>query len=431
MLQRKKLLTGILSAALTLTLFAGCSSRQTSGIVMESSTEPTAAAKTVVKFFGFKADALNLTAIEDALNKFMAANLDIYISYEGIKGKPYWEAFDLRQKNHTLDDIIMLDHDHILSLTKENRLADLSDISTLDNYIPWAREQFTDKSSGAVYYLPTCIATYNLFINTDLLKKHNLTLPTNMAEFTKACDYFKSLGITPIIANNYASLGTMAIAKGMFPVYQAENVVAEIEKFNTGKADLAEQLRPGLELIASMKEKGWIDPEEVIATAQTSDDLKIFSKGERPFMISGGWASPRLKVDFSYGVYPYPVLDDGSVSVMRIDTCIGISSESENIEDAKKMIEFLTQLDVMWKYCDSQSSYSPLKDGRIPSDPAIVPSVEYLTNGRYVLQSDYNLRCPLESAIYECTLEMMEGMNTEDAMAFLREALNRDGGSGK
>ncbi len=419
MMRCKKATLHVLTAAMLLILLCGCSFAPANRILLESdSGDQQSANATTITFFGFKADAVNLTAIEEALNAFMEDNPDILVAYEGIKGQPYWDAFELRASTGNMDDIMMLDHDRILSLSAEGRLADLSDLSTLDNYIPWTRSQFTGKD-GSVYFLPTCVSTYNLYINTDLLKEHDQKLPTNLSEFTEVCDYFAAQGITPIIANNYASLSTLIIAKGMYSVYSSENPAEEIEKFNNGEADLAEQLIPGLKMVVDMKERGWFNGEEVLATEQTSDDLDLFSQGTRPFMISGGWASPRLDVDFSYGVYPYPILKDGSVLAMNIDTCIGINAGSDNIDEAKKLLEFLTQPDIMWNYCDSQSSYSPLTDDRVPSDTTIVPSAPYITNGRSVLRSDYNLHFPAETALRECGNLIMQGGTLEDCIQLL------------
>ena len=42
--------------------------------------------------FGYKADALNLIAIEKILNRFMEENPDIIVNYEGVKGIEYWKA---------------------------------------------------------------------------------------------------------------------------------------------------------------------------------------------------------------------------------------------------------------------------------------------------------------------------------------------------
>lgn len=415
----------LVMAAVVLCVLGGCSKGQSENIVMETGGKAETEDGLALTFMGYKADALNLVAIEAALRGFMDENPYITVNYEGIKGTAYWEAFEKRADSGNLTDIIMVDRDHMLALRDEDRLMDLSDLATIENFAPLAYSQIVAEDGG-IYFLPTCISTYNLYINHDLLKEHGQKIPTNYSEFAAVCDYFAARGVTPVIANNYGSLKSLVIAKGMYPVYQKENYREEIEAFNSGEKDITETLRPGVELVETMIERGWFDCEEVLSTNQTSDDLALFVQGERPFMITGGWASPRVAAQepaFTYGVYPYPVLEDGSVLVMEVNTCVSVCKDGDNPEAGKKLTEYMTQKDVMWQYCDSQSSYTPLKDERMPSDETIAPSAPYLTNGRSVLGVDYNLDLPLDSALRECVGQMLAGMDSDAALELLSERL--------
>ncbi len=421
----KKTAVSLLSAAVTAVLLAGCAKKPDSNIIMEMDTHSRKAPSVSITFFGYQADAVNLVAIEDALHDFMDINPGIRVTYEGIKGQTYWDAFERRAASGNLDDIFTVDHDHLMALKREGRLEDLSDLSTIGNFDTLARSQFTEED-GSVYFLPISISTYGLYVNLDLLRQNGMEAPADLPEFTQACDYFVSQGIVPIIVNNYNSLRSLIVAKGMYPVYRKKDPVAEIRKFNSREADLAETLRPGVELVDMMLERGWIDREEALETAQTSDDLDLFAKGDRPFMVSGGWATPLLSdraPGFDYAVYPLPVLDDDSVLVMNMSTCISINAESEHMDEVKQFAEYLTQADVMWHFCDSQQIYTPLKDDRMPSDPVIAPSAPGLSEGRIVMGSDYNLDLSLDSVLRECSRQMLEGMDVDEAMVFLADQI--------
>lgn len=402
----------------------GCSTSKNGEIIVNKKQEEEGE-NVKLTFFGFKADALNLTAIETALHQFMDDNETIEVKYEGIKGSAYWESFEKRLEVGEMDDIMMVDHDHVISMNADGKLADLSDLPTIDSFNEMTKGQFVNED-GSVYFLPTCISTYGLYINYDLLKKHGQEIPKNLKEFTQVCDYFAEQKITPMIGNNYSSLRSLIVAKGLYEVYQKENPMEEVKKFNNWAADLAEQLRSGIELVEMMIEHGWFDSKEVLETAQTSDDLAIFAKGERPFMVTGGWASPRvmaMEPGFEYGIYPFPILEDGSVLVMDANTCIGVNADSGHLKEAKDFVSFLTDADVLWEYCDSQSSFTPLADSRMPKDETIAPSAEYLTNGRSVIGSDYNFTLPLDNSLMECARQMLNGMNAADTVNLLSDLL--------
>lgn len=376
-------------------------------------------------FFGFKAGEDTLTAIENVLRGFMALHPEIVISYEGMRGEPYWQTLNQRVETRSLDDMAMLHHDYILNLERKGNLEDMRHFAGLDNYQAAMARQFTNED-GSIYFLPTSISTYNLFVNEDLLKKHDLKPPKNLAEFSEICEYFASMGVTPIIANNFASPRFLMVAKGLFPVYQNENPQAIIEKFNSGEADLAETLRPGLELLAMMRDMGWINAKEVLETSHGSEDLRMFAKGERPFLISGGWTSPRLAAmepAFEFSAHPFPILEDGAVLILNADTCVSINSDTDYPEEARIFMEYLIKPDVLWKYCDAQSSFTPLKNGAPPSDKALAPVVEYLHNGRNVIGSDHMLNLPLDSALRECGNAILQGASVEEAMSMLADRL--------
>lgn len=423
-LRRATVLTAVCGALFTLAL-GGCEKNRGRDIILYDPNEE-AEEQTLLTFFGFKADAINLTAIESALQSFMAEKGNLVITYEGVKGAAYYDILALRSGTGHLDDVFMVDHDRITQLSREGKLADLSDVPGLDNFTAQARGQFTN-ADGTVYFLPTCISTYNLYINYDLLEAHHQDIPTNWVEFQQVCDYFVSQGIVPIIANNYASLSSLITSRGLYDVYQRPDADEIVRALNQDADALVDVLMPGVEQVADMIGRGWFDPAEALATAQTSDDLALFAQGNRPFMISGGWASVRVEAmdpGFSYGVYPYPILEDGSVLSIQVDTCISVSADSETLEEAKEFVAYLIQPDVMWTYCDSQASYTPLREEkRIPSEKTLVPSTEYLNNGRSVIRSDYRLTLPLNAALLDCANTLLEGGTVPEAEAALREAL--------
>jgi raffinose/stachyose/melibiose transport system substrate-binding protein len=415
-------------------LLSGCGSVSIgsgNSIYIEDPAEEASGAAEEVQltFFGFKADALNLTAIETALQGYMDENPNVSISYEGLKSSAYWDALDARAENDELDNIFMVHHDDVVELKAEGKLSDLSDLATLSNFSDMARSQFTE-SDGSVYFLPTVITTFGFYVNYDMLEEYGYEVPTNWDELAAVCDGFVSQGIVPIIGNNFTTWRSLIAAKSLYPVYQMDDPAEMIEKFNSGEVNMMDYLSDGIDLVGEMLDRGWFDKEEALVTQPTSDDLELFAAGDRPFMITGSWATPRvmaLEPDFEYGIYPFPILEDGSVLVMNVDTCISVASHADNVDQAKDFVEYLTQPDVILDYCDTQSSYTPLDDSRTPSDETMAPSVEYLFNGRSVIGADYRLELPLDNAENEVGEAMLSGMGTEEAKALMAQLLYSEG----
>lgn len=415
----------VLSIILISVILTGCSQRSSEIMLIEN--EPSMEQEHMfLSVYGYKADARNLTAIEKILNQFMEQNPDIIVTYEGVKGIDYWKALERRAEANVLDDVFMVDHDRVMDMADKGKLADLSSLSTIENYQDRMKEQFI-REDGSVYFLPICISLYGLYINYSLLEAHGQKVPENWSDFMEVCNYFAAKGITPVIANNYASLRKLIAAKSLYSVYQ-QDTAAAIKEFNREPAKLANTLRPGIEMVEEMIDRKWIDCAEVLETEQTSDDLQLFVDGNRPFMVTGGWATVRvqdMEPDFSYGVHPFPILDEGSVLVIEGNTCISVNAGSEHLEEVMRLIERITQPDSIWEYCDSQSSYTPLQDDRMPADRTILPAAECFERGRIVIGSDFRLDLPLDVSLSEITRQMLKGMPADKAVAQLKQLLTQ------
>ena len=191
-----KIAAGIVALSMAAAMLNGCSYKSSENIVFNSGQEKKQE-QINLTFFGYKYEALNVMAIEDSLHGFMDEYPDISITYDGIKSPQYFDVLDKRINTHNGDDIFMVDHERVLELEGKGKLTDLSDISTLDNFSDLAKSQIT--AHGVIDYLPTSISAFGLYCNLDLLKEHNQRIPTNLAEFEDVCNYFVSIGITPII----------------------------------------------------------------------------------------------------------------------------------------------------------------------------------------------------------------------------------------
>lgn len=410
----------LLAAAL---LLAGCFPAK--NVLYTSTPSERSSNEIHLTFFGYKYEPLNVLAIEKALHDYMAEHPQTTIAYESIKGRDYYAALTKRLASGNGDDIFMVDQATLLSLDKPNQLADLSDLSTLPAFNALVKSQMY-ADDGKLYYVPTSISAFGLYCNLELLEEHGQPVPATWPEFTAVCDHFVQQGITPVIANNDISLKTLVLAKGLYPIYQSQDPPQALRHFNNGEADLAQALRPGFDLVEEMITSHYIDCAAALQTEKTQDDLTQFARGQAPFMLSGAWAAPRLREaapDLDFAVYPYPVLTDGSVLVINVDTRLSVNAHSPHLAAAKDFVQYLTQPEVLWEFVNSQSSFSPLQNSRPADDAAIQPLEPCLTNGRCILGADDNLHYPIWELSRQAVVHMLEGASADQAAAYLDEQL--------
>ena len=378
---------------------------------------------TRLTFFGFKYESINVMTIEDILRDYMDCHPNVSVSYEGIKSRPYYEALVKRLDSGTGDDVFMIDHDTALSFEKKGYLADLADLPSIPAFSKLALDQM--EAEGAILYVPTSVSAFGLYCNTDLLAAHGIEAPRTLAEFERACDAFLADGVTPLVANNDISLKTLAIARGMAEVYAADNVRERVAALSADPDALAAQLRPGLELVERIVERGYVDAGTALETEKTSDDLDQFATGRYPFMLTGAWASVRvhdMAPDLAYEVHPYPVLEDRPVLVVNVDTRVSVNANGAHVEEAKEFAAFLTQPSAIERFANSQCSFSPLEGNAAPDDASLLPLSGAFAAGA-VVGADDNILLPVWGALRESVVSLLGGATADQAENQLRDLL--------
>lgn len=375
---------------------------------------------TQLTFFGFKWETDNVLTIEQLITEYMKQEQDIHVLYEGIKGRAYFPVLKRRMETGNGDDIFMINQDTLLSLSRKESLVDLSDWLELEGYSLLTASQIREKDG--VFALPTSISAFGLYCNLDLLKKHQVAIPNTRAEFLNACKIFRDAGITPIVANNDISLKTLVMARGLPAFHQARQI--PFSDINAGKIPLSSYFRSGFELLKELCDQGYIDRERALVTEKTKDDLVDFAKGESPFMITGVWASIRLKkmVDFQYTITPYPVQDDGTILVVNIDTRLALNAHGAHLPEAKKFLRYLIRPESINRFCIGQASFSPLKNV-FSTDPMLQAISENLQTGRAIIGDDSHFAFPIWEISRAASLQILKGATTEEALRYLDDAV--------
>lgn len=401
-----------------LMLCLGCQNNESKNIIVPQDEETIN-----LSFFGYKSEAINVVAIEETLQNYMKDHPHVQISYESVKGTDYYDVLSKRLNNDNVDDIFMIDKEHLQKFKRSGYFEDLSNLSTIPNFSQRSLEQMKEED-GRIYYVPSTISAFGLYCNLDLLKEHHQDIPKNEEEFMKVCQYFVDQGITPLVANNDISLKTIAIAKGLYPLYQKENYREIIQKMNNDSQILKDYMRPGYELVEKIIQNKFVDAKETLKTQKNQDDLTQFSQGENPFMLTGAWAAIRVEKmapELNFEVHPYPILSDGEVLVTNIDTRLCVNAKGKHVEEAKKFIEYMTQTEEMWKFVDNQCSFSPLNNNQLSTNKAVQPLNKYLNDQQSILGSNQLIDYEMWSNTRAGVQLLLQGETVEAALDLINK----------
>lgn len=412
---KKRILALSLVPAFVLTLVAGCGNKNRVFNYEDSKDKITR-----ITFFGNKYEAENVEVIEAILSGFMEENPDIQVTYESMKGNSYQDALNKRMAAGKGNDVFMVNHDTLLKLEEHSQVADLSKLSAMSQYTDQMSRQMDE--DGKIYWVPTTVSVFGLYCNLDLLDKHHQEVPGTLKEWETVCDYFVEQGITPIVANNDISLKTLAIGRGFYSVYQENQEENVFRSLNTGEEKLSTYLTDGFSIVKDFIDKGYVDAGKALDTQKTSGDLEEFVEGTSPFMLTGAWAAGRvkkMKPDFAFEVVPLPILEDGSLLVINADTRLSVNADSENIEAAKKFVEYFIQRDNIREFVDQQSSFSPLKNGYPSSAEVIRPLISSYESGQTVIGTDGRLDLPIWNLTAQASVMLLSGESLSDTMKWI------------
>ncbi len=341
-----------------------------------------------------------------------------YITYtaEDYQDKTYDDVTIDRARNN-MDDIYLLNPDVIRTLGEENKLMDLSGLSSAENLRDVVKTANT--VNGRLVAIPQEIVVYGLFINKDMFDQYELELPETPEEFLECCRVFKENGIeTPVGANRWW-LETFVLAQAYADLYNGGNAEAEIEALNSGKSKYSDYMRPGFEFLQEMIDKGYIDAKKAYVSEAIEGEGADFLAQKTPIVMAY-WGAANTETaygnpDFNMLVIGFPS-NRGRMPVMSM-TGFGIGAEAEHAEEAMETLEVMLSDEALQVYAETNKVISPSKNVEVECIPALKLLNDRIQSNVYVLGANANMK--LEQWGNTCLIvrELLNGATVDECMA--------------
>ncbi len=416
----KKLTAGVLAAAVALGA-AGCGGEGT--VKREEVTE----ARTV-QLFGPNTRAALSKAVEDMspaerMYAMAEQNSGVAIDFNTYQAEDYQDrTYDQvcldRVRSRMGDDLLLMNADVILALGKEGLLTDLSGMQAAGRLRDCVLTANT--VDGRLVAIPQEIVAYGLFCNVELFEKYGLALPETPEDLLRCCEVFQENGCEYPIGANRWWLELFVLAQGFADVYIGGDPSAEIAALNRGEARLRDYMRPGLEYLQLLFDRGYIDYKTAY-TYEAMDEAPKFLAQETPIVMSyQGAAAPERNysdLDFKMEVIGIPSAR-GQVPVLSISGS-GIPEAAPRKENAFALFEQMLSEDVLVDYVSRNGSISPFKgemEGLTVQESSARLS-ESVNSDYYVLATNGNLNVELWGNTCVIVQHLMAGATVEECLA--------------
>lgn len=187
MTRRPYRLIPTVALAATALLLAGCVSNSGGGGAPAAPAASSLAAgeKVTLSFSSYAFQDPTVKATQRIVNDWNTAHPDIQVEYQKVSADSVHDKLVTQFAGEQAPDIIHDESADIAGFSRQNYLADLGQLipAALKSDVPesvWKSVTYDGKITG----VPTIAQVYTVFVNTDLLKKAGIALPTAAAPWS-------------------------------------------------------------------------------------------------------------------------------------------------------------------------------------------------------------------------------------------------------
>jgi multiple sugar transport system substrate-binding protein len=247
----------------------------------------------------------------------------------------------------TLSDVVGLDGAWVNDLVDQGAISDLSALMSDAGYDEGQLASQVEVD-GSTYMIPVVNFAYMLFTNDDLLQQAGVTAPpTNRTEFKAAAEAITALG-----GNTAGWVLPLSLET---PNGVQNDVMSWVwasggSMLKDGQPDLTNpEVASAIEYIKELWDAGVIAPGA--ATLKEQDKVEEFTNGRVGTMISSLAHINTIREnnpDLNFSISAVPAEDSysGERGVPYASWGIGVAENSENKEEAWKLVDFLLSEDV-------------------------------------------------------------------------------------
>lgn len=343
----KKICCMLLTLSLLGTLLTGCGGRQDPNELQVVSEEQ---GKVVINLFTSIEATLTVSSslYRDLIADYNAESDAIEIRVSGLStAEGYNEALVNRLEAEKDVDLFVVNADTVKEINAKGYFYDLSEQPVFQELNDSARQQAM--IDGTAYCLPTKMTAYGMYVNVGLLQKYGLEPPQNAEEFLHCCQVLKENGITPIGINRWYAMTVFTMARGLYPIYQAENKDEIIAGLNDGSIKISEYMLEGFRFFKELVDKGYygdgLTVEYVDGIKANTTDWEDFRDEKAAFVVFPAGKEVDIEKytpDMDYIQQGIPALPDGTVSLPSISTRICVNAKGAHVEESLEVLEYLT-----------------------------------------------------------------------------------------
>lgn len=361
----KKIMAGTLTAAMAVSVFAGCSAPSTETTDTAASSEAPKSNVTLTVM----APQDHIKEVEQfQLAEKFKEETGITIDFQISPADQYDSLLSTKLNSGTCADIFSAQSGSLNLESRynpEKNCVDLSNEAWVSRLDPLVKE--ASSLNGKLYGMTiwNVDAVWSMVYNKEIFAEHNLEVPKTYEEFKQVCETLQAAGVTPIYE---------CVADSWHPVCSLVEMFVKIEKDNPGTyeklnnnelkvADIPEALT----LVEQFKEIGQNYQGDAYMSNEFASGAAEMANGNYAMMVNRPAFALEIEQNFadapygkadSFGAFVVPYLDNTIRNINPQGPSRFIYSGSEHIEEAKLYLQFLA--DNMQTFIDEEATFTSM-----------------------------------------------------------------------
>lgn len=349
---------------------------------------------------------------------------DIEVLFQPLPPAEYNAALNAKLAGGTAGDLITArPFDASLALYQEGYLAELSDLSGMENFSDVARSAWTTDDGSEVFAVPMASVIHGFIYNADIFAELGLSEPETVDEFFAVLDAILADGrYAPLAMGTNdlweaATMGFQNIGPNYWNGEAGRQALLDGSQALTDQAYVAvwEQLARWSQYLPSGFQ------------AQTyPDSQNLFTLGRAAIYPAGSWEISLFndQADFAMGAFP-PPLPAGQDTLYisdHTDIALAMNAATEHPEAARTFLEWMTTAEFAELYSNALPGFFSLADVPIQlSDPLAQEFIAWRGAGESTIRNSYQILSRgepnLENELWLVSALVINGDVTPEAAA--------------
>lgn len=331
---------------------------------------------------------------EKLIPAFQAKHPDIKVVFSPSAPTEYNAALNAKLDAGSAGDLITCrPFDASLDLFKSGKLADLTELSGMENFSDVAKSAWTTDDGKQTFCVPMASVIHGFIYNKDAFKELGIEPPATEEEFFAVLNKIKEDGTYIPLA-----MGTKDLWEAATMGYQ--NIGPAYWHGEEGRLAL-------LKGEQKLTDPQWVEPFATLAKwkpylgdgfeAQTyPDSQNLFTLGRAAIFPAGSWEISvfNTQVDFEMGAFPPPVKAAGDTCYIsdHTDIGIGLNAASKNPEAAKTFLTWVASPEFAEIYANALPGFFSLNSTPVKmEDPLAQEFVSWRDTCKSTIRSTYQI----------------------------------------